>query len=82
MGVLAGFLALGGFLIALTLTLVWAASLERWMEGQELAADELEASMRPAEPRLAEAVVNPANIQLDPPSARPERRDTETPAAA
>jgi hypothetical protein len=82
MGLLAGFVALGGFLIVLTLTVVWAASLERWMERQELVADELEVAMRPAEPRLAEAVVNPANIRLDLPPARPERPDTEIPSAA
>ena len=75
MGLMAGFFALGGLLLGLTLIVVWAGSLERWMERQEVATERIEANMRPAQPRLAEAVSNPADIRL-------EQEPAEMPAAA
>jgi hypothetical protein len=64
MGLMAGFLALGGFVTALALIVVWAGSLERWMDHQETMSDDLEATMKPAGPRVA--AVNPASISLEP----------------
>jgi hypothetical protein len=67
MGLIAGFFALGGLLLGLTLIVFWAGSLERWIERQEVTTDRLEASMAPAAP-VVETAINPAAIVLEPES--------------
>ena len=42
MGLIAGFSALVGLLMGLTLIVVWAGSLERWVERQEIEVGPLE----------------------------------------
>jgi hypothetical protein len=66
MSLMIGFFALGGLLAGLTLIVVWAGSLERWMERQEVAADDLELHTQPVALKLIEAADNPAAISLPP----------------
>ena len=72
MSLMTGFFALGGLLLGLTLIVVWAGSLERWMERQEVAAEELEAHMQPVRLKLVQGADNPASISLPPDPAEVE----------
>jgi hypothetical protein len=64
---LAGFVALAGLLGGLSLLVLWAGSLERWVDGQDVDNDSVDSLMSRQAPDAVESETN----QEDPGEAKP-----------